>query len=106
MQILLWVLSPSLLTIRYSLYHGYELCFERTFFGPLQVVSPSIVFQFGGPLAVSVFLVVLSAVGEEHLQTIWRVCFGIGMLLPMTVFYLRIRMLSTRLFRNGAIKRK
>ena len=54
----------------------------------------------------SVFLIVLSAVGEEHLQTIWRVCFGIGMLLPTTVFYFRIRMLSTRLFREGAIKRK
>lgn len=73
--------------------------------GPVFIMVTNFVLSFGGPLAVSVFLIVLSAVGEEHLQIVWRVCFGIGMLLPMTVFYFRMRMLSTRLFRNGAIKR-
>ena len=53
--------------------------------------------QFGGPLAVSVFLIVLSAAGEDHLNTVWRVCFGIGILLPLTVFYFRMRMLTTQL---------
>ena len=53
--------------------------------------------QFGGPLAVSVFLIVLSAAGEDHLNTVWRVCFGIGILLPLTVFYFRMRMLNTQL---------
>lgn len=62
--------------------------------------------QFGGPLAVSVFLIVLSAAGENHLQTVWRVCFGIGILLPLTVFYFRMRMMSPVLYRKGAIKRR
>lgn len=60
--------------------------------------------QFGGPLAVSVFLIVLSAAGEQHLQTVWRVCFGIGIALPLTVFYFRIRMLTSTLYQKGAIK--
>lgn len=60
--------------------------------------------QFGGPLAVCVFLIVLSAAGEDHLPTVWRVCFGIGILLPLTVFFFRLRMLSSKLFKKGAIK--
>ena len=63
-----------------------------------------IAIQFGGPLAVSVFLIVLSAAGEDHLPTVWRVCFGIGILLPLTVFFFRLRMLSSKLFKKGAIK--
>lgn len=54
--------------------------------------------QFGAPLAVSVFLIVLSAVGEMYLETVWRVCFGIGILLPITVFYFRMRMLNSILW--------
>ena len=60
--------------------------------------------QFGGPLACSVFLVVLSIAGENHLQTVWRVCFGVGIILPLTVLFFRLRMLSSKLYRKGAIK--
>lgn len=64
------------------------------------------VLSFGGPLAVSVFLIVLSAAGSNHLETVWRVSFGIGILLPLTVFYFRMRMLSPKLYRDSAIKRR
>ncbi|PPQ85889.1 hypothetical protein CVT25_015831 [Psilocybe cyanescens] len=74
--------------------------------GPVFIMVTNFVLSFGGPLAVSVFLIVLSAAGEEHLQTVWRVCFGIGIALPLTVFYFRIRMLSSTLFQKGAIKRR
>ncbi|TFK89640.1 MFS Git1p-like glycerophosphoinositol permease [Polyporus arcularius HHB13444] len=73
--------------------------------GPVFIMVTNFVLSFGGPLAVSVFLIVLSAAGENHLPTVWRVCFGIGVLLPLTVFYFRMRMLTTTLFRKGAIKR-
>ncbi|KAI0331949.1 MFS Git1p-like glycerophosphoinositol permease [Cubamyces sp. BRFM 1775] len=72
--------------------------------GPVFIMVTNFVLSFGGPLAVSVFLIVLSAAGENHLSTVWRVCFGIGVLLPMTVFYFRMRMLTTQLFRKAAIK--
>jgi hypothetical protein len=61
--------------------------------------------KFGGPLAVSIFLIVLSAAGEDHLQIVWRVCFGIGIVLPLTVLGFRLRMLNSKLYRKGAIKR-
>lgn len=56
-------------------------------------------------MAVCVFLIVLSAAGSDRLSTIWRVCFGIGVALPLTVFYFRLKMLNSKLYRRGAIKR-
>ena len=63
----------------------------------VRLLTDRLPIQFGGPLAVSVFLIVLSAAGENHLNTVWRVCFGIGIILPLTVFYFRMRMLTTQL---------
>ncbi|KAF8167998.1 MFS Git1p-related glycerophosphoinositol permease [Crassisporium funariophilum] len=72
--------------------------------GPVFIMVTNFVLSVGGPLAVSVFLVVLSAAGENHLQIVWRVCFGFGIALPLTVFYFRIRMLSSVLYQKGAMK--
>lgn len=69
------------------------------------MTDPDVLVQIGGPLAVSVFLIVLSAAGENHLNTVWRVCFGVGIALPLTVFYFRMRMLNSLLYKKGAIKR-
>jgi len=74
--------------------------------GPIFIMVTNFVLSFGGPLAVSVFLIVLSAAGEQHLQTVWRVCFGFGILLPLSVLVFRLRMLSSKLYRKGAIKRR
>lgn len=74
--------------------------------GPIFILVTNLPLSFGGPLAVSVFLIVLSAAGTDHLSTVWRVCFGIGVLLPLTVFYFRIKMLNSVLYRRGAIKKQ
>jgi len=74
--------------------------------GPIFILVTNLPLSFGGPLAVCVFLIVISAAGVTRLSTVWRVCFGIGCLLPLTVFYFRIRMLNSRLYRRGAIKRR
>lgn len=73
--------------------------------GPIFIMVTNLPLSFGGPLAVSVFLIVFSAATSKHLSTVWRVCFGIGCLLPLTVFYFRIKMLNSKLYRRGAIKR-
>ncbi|KAI0002073.1 MFS Git1p-related glycerophosphoinositol permease [Russula vinacea] len=73
--------------------------------GPVFIMVTNFVLSFGGPLACSVFLIVLSIAGEDHLQTVWRVCFGVGIVLPLTVLVFRLRMLSSRLYRKGAIKK-
>lgn len=108
------------IAVQVNFYHLFEVCmtlrseqyssWSRTLF--YRCVCPyysqgdlNSLNQFGGPLAVSVFLIVLSAAGENHLETVWRVCFGIGILLPLTVFFFRLRMLSSKLYRKGAIKR-
>ncbi|KAJ3868743.1 major facilitator superfamily domain-containing protein [Lentinula novae-zelandiae] len=69
--------------------------------GPIFVMVTNFVLSFGGPLAVSVFLIVLCAAGKNHLQTVWRVSFGIGIILPLGVFIVRMRMMSTILYRKG-----
>ncbi|KNZ71992.1 putative metabolite transport protein GIT1 [Termitomyces sp. J132] len=74
--------------------------------GPVFLMVTSFVLTLGGFLAVSVFLVVLSAAGTDHLQTVWRVCFGVGIVLPLAVFYFRLRMVHSKLYRDGAIKRR
>jgi len=72
--------------------------------GPIFIMVTNFVLSFGGPLACSVFLVVLSIAGENHLHTVWRVCFGVGIILPLTVLIFRLRMMSSKLYRKGAIK--
>ncbi|KAL1985658.1 hypothetical protein VTN96DRAFT_7525 [Rasamsonia emersonii] len=81
-----------------------ELTLDRR--GPYFILVTNLPLSFGGPFAVSVFLIVYMACQQSHLSTVWRVCFGIGCIWPLTVFYFRIRMLNSVLYRRGAIKRK
>lgn len=74
--------------------------------GPIFILVTNLPLSFGGPLAVIIFLIVLSAAGVNHLSTIWRVCFGIGVIFPLSVFYFRLRMLNSVLYRRGAIKKR
>ncbi|KAH7911938.1 major facilitator superfamily domain-containing protein [Hygrophoropsis aurantiaca] len=74
--------------------------------GPVFIMVTNFVLCLGGPVAVMVFLIVVSAAGSNHLETVWRICFGFGILLPTTVFFFRLRMLSSKLYRKGAIKRR
>lgn len=73
--------------------------------GPIFILVTNLPLSFGGPLAVSIFLIVLSACQDGHFGTVWRVCFGIGVLFPLTVFYFRIKMLNSKLYRRGVIKK-
>lgn len=59
--------------------------------GPIFILVTNLPLSFGGPLSVSIFLIVLSAAGPNHLSTIWRVCFGIGVIFPLTVSGMPIR---------------
>ncbi|KAJ5184973.1 Major facilitator superfamily domain general substrate transporter [Penicillium cf. griseofulvum] len=73
--------------------------------GPAFIMVTNFPLSFGGPFAVSIFLIVLMACQQSHYSTVWRVCFGIGCVWPMSVFYFRIRMLNSVLYRRGAIKK-
>ncbi|RDW61446.1 MFS general substrate transporter-60 [Coleophoma crateriformis] len=73
--------------------------------GPIFILVTNFPLSFGTPLAVIVFLIVFKACSESHYSTVWRVCFALGCILPLTVFYFRIRMLNSKLYRRGAIKK-
>lgn len=74
--------------------------------GPIFILVTNLPLSFGGPFAVSIFLIVGSAAGWVHYSTIWRVCFGIGVIWPLSVFYFRLKMLNSKLYRRGAIKKR
>ncbi|EJD41535.1 MFS Git1p-related glycerophosphoinositol permease [Auricularia subglabra TFB-10046 SS5] len=74
--------------------------------GPIFIMVTNLMLNFGAPLSVSVFLIAISAAGQNHLNTVWRVCFGFGAILPITVFFFRMRMMNSKLYRKGAIKRR
>ncbi|KAH9002419.1 MFS general substrate transporter [Lactarius hatsudake] len=74
--------------------------------GPVFLMVTNFILALGSPLASSVFLIALSIAGENHLSTVWRICFGFGIFLPLGVLVFRLRMLSSKLYRKSAIKRR
>ncbi|KAI2629478.1 metabolite transport protein GIT1 [Xylaria nigripes] len=74
--------------------------------GPVFLSVTSLPLSIGGPVVLCVFLIVLSIAGENHLNTVWRVCFGIGVIWPLSVFYFRWKMVSSKLYKRGAIKKR
>ncbi|RYC56466.1 hypothetical protein CHU98_g9745 [Xylaria longipes] len=59
--------------------------------GPVFILVTNLPLSFGGPFVLSVFLIVLKAAGANHLNT---------------VFYFRWKMLNSKLYRRGAIKKR
>lgn len=59
----------------------------------------------GLPLGSAVFLIVLSIWGEDHPTGIWRTCFGIGAVFPISIFIFRWRMRHAKVYKKNAIKR-
>lgn len=75
--------------------------------GTTFVLVTNLPLSFGGPFCLIIFLIVWSAAGGlNHLNTIWRVCFGIGCVWPLSVFYFRLRMATSKLYKKGAMKSK
>lgn len=74
--------------------------------GSIFILVTNLPLTFGGPLASSIFLIVLNAAGTNNPSTVWRVCFGIGIIFPASIFYWRVKMLNSKLYRRGAIRRQ
>ena len=73
--------------------------------GTIFILVTNLPLSFGVPLATSIFLIVLQATTINHPSSLWRVCFGIGVIFPLTIFYWRVKMLNPVLYRRGAIKK-
>ena len=74
--------------------------------GSIFILVTNLPLTFGVPLASSIFLIVYSAAGPSHPSVVWRVCFGIGIIFPVSVFYWRIKMINSQLYRRGAIRKR
>lgn len=73
--------------------------------GTIFILVTNLPLAFGVPLATVIFLIVLQATGTYHPSTLWRVCFGIGIVFPLSVFYWRVSMINSELYRRGAIRK-
>ncbi|AAW44414.1 metabolite transporter, putative [Cryptococcus deneoformans JEC21] len=51
-----------------------------------------------------VFLIVLAAYGGEPHVGVWRICFGIGIIMPLSIFLFRVRMADSTLYSKHSIK--
>ncbi|CAI6335162.1 unnamed protein product [Periconia digitata] len=74
--------------------------------GMLVAVSTNaaIISGFVGSSIVS--LIVIAAYGGKPSDGIWRICFGIGIILPLAIFFFRMRLNDSEQYRKHAIHSK
>ncbi|WVW85152.1 hypothetical protein I302_107190 [Kwoniella bestiolae CBS 10118] len=53
-----------------------------------------------------VFLIVLAAYGGHPSEGVWRICFGIGIVLPLSIFIFRIRSVDSTLYKKHGIAKQ
>ncbi|KAJ7685498.1 major facilitator superfamily domain-containing protein [Mycena polygramma] len=75
--------------------------------GPVFILVTNLTLSFGAPLACILYLIVFQAAGglAANLNTVWRTVFGISAVPPLIVFYFRLKMLDSVLYRKGAIQK-
>ncbi|CEQ41678.1 SPOSA6832_03435, partial [Sporobolomyces salmonicolor] len=76
--------------------------------GPIFIMVTNFVLSFGGVFACSLYLIVFEAAGglDANLSTVWRTVFGISVVPPLAIFVFRLRMLNSKLYRQGAIQKR
>ena len=73
--------------------------------GQAFVLCTSLPLSLGGPLALIIFLIV-HQITKNHYEALWRTMYAIGAFLPLLVFYFRLKISSSELYKQNAIKRK
>ncbi|KAJ3087893.1 Plasma membrane permease, mediates uptake of glycerophosphoinositol and glycerophosphocholine [Physocladia obscura] len=74
--------------------------------GGVFILVTNLVLSFGGTLGLMIVLILLAAFGTGNLAGVWRTAFGLGALLPLSVFYFRFKMGNSERFKGNAITRK
>ena len=76
--------------------------------GGIFIMVTNFVLSFGGIVAVSVFLIIFVAAGGDggDYNIVWRIAFAIGCVPPLSVFYFRLKMLNSSMYRRSSIKHK
>lgn len=74
--------------------------------GILVALATDFSVDLGFVIAGVVVLIVLAAYGDQTSAGVWRVSFGLGLVLPLTLFFFRIRMIDSSQYRKHAMKKK
>ncbi|KAF7196567.1 Glycerophosphoinositol permease 1 [Pseudocercospora fuligena] len=74
--------------------------------GILVAISTDFAIDLGFVIAGCVALIVLAAYNYRSSEGVWRICFGLGFVLPVVLFFFRIRMIESTQYRKHAMKKK
>ncbi|KAJ5462096.1 uncharacterized protein N7458_003648 [Penicillium daleae] len=72
--------------------------------GFLVAVATDFAVDLGFVAAGLVALIVLACYHQQNSEGVWRVTFGLGMVLPLAVCFFRVRMMNSTQYRKHAIK--
>ncbi|CAF9918041.1 MAG: hypothetical protein ALECFALPRED_000480 [Alectoria fallacina] len=81
-----------------------ESAYVRKRRGILVAMSTDFAIDLGFVVAGVVALIILACYHQKASEGVWRVAFGLGIVLPLTVFFFRIRMINSTQYRKHAIK--
>ncbi|KAL1411932.1 Plasma membrane permease, mediates uptake of glycerophosphoinositol and glycerophosphocholine [Vanrija albida] len=82
--------------------------------GKVFILVTNLMLSIGGPIVISLFLLIINAAGYKgtksasdihKLQYTWRILMGLGILIPLSVFWFRLRMMNPKIYRRNAIRR-
>ncbi|KAI8579653.1 hypothetical protein K450DRAFT_240832 [Umbelopsis ramanniana AG] len=74
--------------------------------GFLFIMVTNFVIDLGYVISALVPIILLAIFGESHLEPVWRLCLGLGVIPPLSVLYFRLRMADPARYRKSHIKRK
>lgn len=82
--------------------------------GKIFILVTNLMLSIGSPIVISLALLILGGShyhngSEGHdryiLEYTWRVLMAIGVVIPLSVFYFRLRMMNSKLYRRNSLKR-
>lgn len=67
----------------------------------------NLMLSLGGPFANILYLIVFQAAGglNSNLSTVWVSVFALSIIPPLSVFYFRLKMINSKLYRKSAIQK-
>ncbi|EMC91895.1 hypothetical protein BAUCODRAFT_78869 [Baudoinia panamericana UAMH 10762] len=74
--------------------------------GILVAISTDFSIDLGFVIAGIVALIVLAAYNERTSPGVWRICFGLRFVIPVSLFFFRIRIIDSTQYRKHAMKHK
>lgn len=74
--------------------------------GSVFIMVTNFALVIGGVLSIVVQVVLLKIFGSNDLEPVWRISFGLAIVPILSVFYFRLRMLNSQLYRREAIKKR